>query len=55
MIRRAQIPELKKIFPAPDFCIVEISDLGEPAYIAIRTKMELAEMAAVGVKFEVVE
>jgi hypothetical protein len=55
MIRRAQIPELRKIFPAPDFCIVEISGLGEPAYIAIRTKSELLDMVRSGVKFKIVE
>jgi len=55
MISRAQIPELRKIFPAPDFCIVEISDLGEPAHIVIRTKAELDEMVSAGVKFEVIK
>jgi molybdopterin-guanine dinucleotide biosynthesis protein A len=55
MIRKIDIAELRKIFPRPDFEIVDIRELGEPAFIAIRTKMELDDMRTAGVKFEILE
>jgi len=55
MIRKIDIDELRKIFPRPYFEIVEIRELGEPAFIAIRTEMELEAMRKNGVKFEVTE
>jgi len=55
VIRKIDIAELRKIFPRPYFEIVEIRELGEPAFIAIRTEIELEEMRKNRVKFEVME
>jgi molybdopterin-guanine dinucleotide biosynthesis protein A len=55
MIKRSDIPKLRKIFPRPDFEIVEIRELGESEFVAIRTAMEIESMRAAGVKFKIVE
>lgn len=55
VITPTDIAGLREIFPRPDFEIIEITELGEPPFIAIRTEMEIADMRAAGVKFKMLE
>ena len=55
VIMPTDVSGLREIFPRPDFEIIEITELGEPPFIAIRTQTELADMRAAGVKFKILE